>query len=227
MPATPEVTPTDEPVKETLTEDFKKGERRSTSGPTAESSGTKTFQKGGGEKSRDLEPVQVRDVQIRVDSGKDRPRYSDRIIYIEENFLSVGIHRAILTSSDCAFEGELEIEIHRDLNNRESIFAQRRRPGQVAIHPASIGRIHLDTYYLFVRATQHDNISAEFMRRAINELRECLIMRQRTQVMFCLADRGRGKNTWDTLYQFIHEAFANTDILIMAATYFETRRPKC
>ena len=45
--------------------------------------------------------------------------------------------------------------------------------------------------------------------------------------MFCLADRGRGKNIWDTLYQFIHEAFANTDILIIAAMYFETRRPKC
>ena len=44
--------------------------------------------------------------------------------------------------------------------------------------------------------------------------------------MFCLADRGRGKNTWDTLYQFIHEAFANTDILIIAAMYFEIRRPE-
>ena len=219
--------PIAEPAKDTPTTDFKKGEHRSINESVAESPGTKTFQKGGGEKARDLEPVQVRDVQIRVDSGKDRPRYSDRIVYMEENFLSVSIHRAILTSSDCAFEGELEVEIHRDLNNRESIFAQRRKPGQVAIHPASIGRIRLDTYYLFVRATQHDNISAEFMRRAIYELRECLTMRQRSQVMFCLADRGRGKNTWDTLYQFIHEAFANTDILVIAATYFETRRPKC
>ena len=97
-------------MKETPTTDFKKGGRRqSTSELAAESSGTKTLQKGGGEKSRDLEPVQVRDVQIRVDSGKDQPRYSDRIIYLEENFLSVGIHRAILTSSECAFEGELEI----------------------------------------------------------------------------------------------------------------------
>ena len=226
-PPTPDVLPIAEPAKDTPTTDFKKGEHRSINESVAESPGTKTFQKGGGEKARDLEPVQVRDVQIRVDGGKDRPRYSDRIVYMEENFLSVSIHRAILTSSDCAFEGELEVEIHRDLNNRESIFAQRRKPGQVAIHPASIGRIRLDTYYLFVRATQHDNISAEFMRRAIYELRECLTMRQRSQVMFCLADRGRGKNTWDTLYQFIHEAFANTDILVIAATYFETRRPKC
>ena len=151
-------------MKETPTTDFEKGERCSTSEPAVESSGTKTFQKGGEERSRDLEPVQVRDVQIRVDSGKDQPRYSDRIIYLEENFLSVSIHRAIFTSSDCALEGKLEIETHRDLNNRESIFAQRRKPGQVAIHPASIGRIRLDTYYLFVRATQQDKVNAEFMR---------------------------------------------------------------
>lgn len=154
-------------MKETPTTDLKKEERRSTSEPAVESSGTKTFQKGGGEKSRDLEPVQVRELQIRADSGKDQPRYSDRIIYLEENFLSVSIHRAILTSSDRAFEGELEVEIHRDLNKRESIFPQRRKHGQFAIYPASIGWIHLDIYYLFVRATQHDNINAEFMQRAI------------------------------------------------------------
>ena len=113
--------------------------------------------------------MQVRDVQIRIDSGKDQPRYSGRNMYLEENFLSVSIQRDIFTSSDCAFEGELEIEEHRYLNNRESVFPQRRKSGQVAIHPASIGRIRLDTYYLFVWATQQDDIDAEFMRRAVRQ----------------------------------------------------------
>ena len=219
-PPTPDVPPTTEHAKDTPTTDFKKGEHRSTSESVAGSPGTKTFQKGGGEKARDLEPLQVRDVQIHVDSGKDRPRYSDRIVYMEENF--IGQHHRALTSRTA--EGELEIQIHRD---RTAGSRYSRSEGSGLPYPASIGRIRLDTYYLFVRATQHDNISAEFMRKAIYELRECLTMRQRSQVMFCLADRGRGKNTWDTLYQFIHEAFANTDILVVAATYFETRRPKC
>ena len=45
------------------------------------------------------------------------PNSSSRIIYVEKDFASSKVTKAILTTADCKFDRELEREIHKGLKN--------------------------------------------------------------------------------------------------------------
>ena len=116
------------------------------------------------------------------------PNSSSRIIYVEKDFASSKVTKAILTTADCKFDRELEREIHKGLKNEEFIFNQRRPVGSVAIQPHSLNQEGFDVYYLFVRATALQPVLLEDLKKATQQLRTELEYRIRISIFRLFAD---------------------------------------
>ena len=152
------------------------------------------------------------------------PNSSSRIIYVEEDFASSKVTKAICTTADCKFDRELEREIHKGLKNEEFIFNQRRPVGSVAIQPHSLNQEGFDVYYLFVRDTALQPVLLEDLKKATQQLRTELENRRRSEVAVCVPDKGRGHISWPKHYEIIHEVFADSAILVYAYQYFDVYR---
>ena len=155
---------------------------------------------------------------------KEWPDYSDYIIYMEEDFISIQKNKAIVTTADLKFDGELERELYTDLQNREYLFNQRRTTGSVAIHPAKENPQLVDIFYLIARSRSIYAVEYQALRESVQALRKEMENRNRSEVAVCVSDGGRGGIRWGKFYRMLDEVFEDSGMRVYACKFFYTNQ---
>ena len=157
---------------------------------------------------------------------KEWPDYSDYIIYMEEDFISIQKNKAIVTTADLKFDGEMERELYADLQNREYLFNQRRTTGSVAIHPAKENPQLVDIFYLIARSRSIYAVEYQALRESVQALRKEMENRNRSEVAVCVSDGGRGGIRWGKFYRMLDEVFEDSGMRVYACKFFYTSQRK-
>ena len=157
---------------------------------------------------------------------KEWPDYCDNVVYLDTDFVALQKNKAIFTTADVKFDGELEREVYKDLKNREYLFSQRRKEGFVAIHPAELNPQKVDVFYLFVRSRSIYPVREENVVRTVEALKHEMKNRERTEVAVCVCDGGRGGVRWGKFYKILSDIFSDTEIRVYVCKFFYSSQRK-
>ncbi len=142
------------------------------------------------------------------------------IKYVCMDFLNCGMPLVVATTADFQMSSGLPAALDRELNNREFLFSQRMRVGEVASMPRFSSRSHRGIYYLVLKARERDVARRKDMENSIWSLLAVARDKGERVLAFPAVDKWRFPFEWKEWYDLIHEVFAYSSIEIRVMEYY-------
>lgn len=154
---------------------------------------------------------------------KNKFNYKGRhaiIQYKDDDFINrprgSGVYMA---TTDFAFSKGLQAELRREMKDMEPLFNQRKKVGQVAIHPR-INKLYPDyIFFLLIAVDENRYIERSNLEKCLIELRELALTLDVKELCFPMVDPIR-KISWEALVNLVDRLFWDTEIRITAYKYY-------